>query len=138
MLLAQLTSIGFEGFEEGENNLKGFIPFSDYDEELLFEISSTHSVSFTKSIIEETNWNAVWESNFQPVVVDDYVGIRADFHEPILGVQLEIVITPKMSFGTGHHATTYMMIQHMEGIDFKNKTVFDFGTGTGVLAFPLP
>jgi len=72
----------------------------------------------------------LWESNFQPVIIDDFVGIRADFHNQITGVQHELIITPKMSFGTGHHATTYMMIQQMREIDFTNKKVFDFGTGT--------
>jgi ribosomal protein L11 methyltransferase len=68
------------------------------------------------------------------VIVDDFVAIRADFHEPVRGVEHEIIVTPKMSFGTGHHATTYMMIQQMRQIDFTGKRVFDFGTGTGILA----
>lgn len=134
ILLAALTEIGFEGFEEKENGLIAFIPTKDLNEALLNEISATNNVSFAKSIIEETNWNAVWESNFEPVVVDNFVGLRADFHTPMEGVEYEIVITPKMSFGTGHHATTFMMLQQMRDIDFINKTVFDFGTGTGVLA----
>lgn len=134
VLVAQLSSIGFEGFQEEENSLKAFIPSADFDEGLLREITSDKNISYTKSTIEETNWNAVWESNFDPVVVEDFVAIRADFHEPIKGVEHEIMITPKMSFGTGHHATTYMMIQQMREIDFKDKIVFDFGTGTGVLA----
>ncbi len=134
LLIAQLSEIGFDGFEEEKNNLKAFIPANDFIEIAVKEIAVSHNLSFNKSIIEETNWNAVWESNFQPVIVDDFVGIRADFHEPILGVQHEIVITPKMSFGTGHHATTFMMIQQMREIDFTAKSVFDFGTGTGILA----
>lgn len=134
VLIAQLSEIGFDGFQEEEQHLKAFIPASDFDEVAVQEIATRNNVSFTQSTIEETNWNAVWESNFQPVIVDDFVGIRADFHEPIKGVAHEIVITPKMSFGTGHHATTFMMIQQMRGIDFNNKKVFDFGTGTGVLA----
>ena len=134
ILLAELNVIGFDGFEENENSLKAFIPAKDFDEASVNEIAQKNTVTFLKSEIEETNWNAVWESNFQPVVVDDFVGIRADFHEPITEVEHEIVITPKMSFGTGHHATTYMMIQQMRDIDFTGKTVFDFGTGTGILA----
>ncbi len=134
LLMAQLTMIGFEGFEESDNNLKAFIPANDFDEVAVNEIADSHNISFIQSIIEETNWNAVWESNFEPVLVDDFVSIRADFHEVATGVEHEIVITPKMSFGTGHHATTFMLIQQMREIDFKNKTVFDFGTGTGVLA----
>lgn len=134
ILLAQLSAIGFEGFEEEESCLKAFIPSTAFDEVLLNEIIAENNIPFIKSIIEERNWNAFWESNFEAVVVDDFVVIRADFHEPVTAVEYEIVITPKMSFGTGHHATTYMMLQQMRVIDFKNKTVFDFGTGTGVLA----
>jgi ribosomal protein L11 methyltransferase len=140
LLIAELTMISFEGFEEEDNLLKAFIPANDFDEMAVDEIASKNNVSFTQSTIEETNWNAVWESNFQPVVIDDFVsrtpwvGIRANFHKPITGVEHEIIITPKMSFGTGHHATTVMMIQQMQEIDFTNKIVFDFGTGTGILA----
>ncbi|HEY6505632.1 MAG TPA: 50S ribosomal protein L11 methyltransferase [Chitinophagaceae bacterium] len=134
ILIAQLNEMGFEGFEETETGLKAFIPLIDYDEPALNKITSKQKVIFNKTIIEETNWNQVWESNFDPVIVDDFVAVRAGFHEPIKGVEHEIIITPKMSFGTGHHATTYMMIQQMRLIDFRNKTVLDFGTGTGVLA----
>ena len=134
VLLAQLSSIGFEGFQEEENLLKAFIPSQNFDEAILKEITSGSNLLYTQSTIEETNWNAVWESNFDPVIVDDFVAIRADFHESLQGVEHEILITPKMSFGTGHHATTYMMIQQMRNINFNDKTVFDFGTGTGVLA----
>jgi ribosomal protein L11 methyltransferase len=134
LLLAELSEIGFEGFEEADNSLKAFIPAKDFHEESVRDIAEKNAVSFIKSVIKETNWNAVWESNFQPVVVDDFVGIRADFHESITGVEYEIVITPKMSFGTGHHATTFIMIQQMQDIDFTGKSVFDFGTGTGILA----
>ena len=134
LLLAELNEIGFEGFEEGANSLKAFVQASHFDDTAVKEIASKSNLSFIQTIIEETNWNAVWESNFQPVVVDDFVSIRADFHEPLSGVEHEIVITPKMSFGTGHHATTFMMIQQMREIDFSNKSVFDFGTGTGILA----
>jgi ribosomal protein L11 methyltransferase len=134
ILIAELVDYGYEGFEETDSSLKAYIPENIYDEIYLKEMSDRHSISFNKIIIAETNWNQVWESNFQPVIVDDFVSIRAEFHEPIKSVQYEIVITPKMSFGTGHHATTFMMIQQMRDIEFKNKTVFDFGTGTGILA----
>lgn len=140
LLLAELTILGFEGFEEGEQRLKAFIPVNEFDEAALKELAVKNRVSFSQTTIEETNWNALWESNFEPVVVDDlvngtpWVGLRADFHPPMQGVLHEIVITPKMSFGTGHHATTHMMIQQMQSIEFTGKKVFDFGTGTGVLA----
>ncbi len=134
MLIAELNEIGFEGFEETENKLSAFISGGSYNESGVKEIAEKLSLVFSKTIIEETNWNEVWETNFQPVIVNDFVGIRADFHQPITNVKHEIIITPKMSFGTGHHATTYMMIQQMQEMDLTNKTVFDFGTGTGVLA----
>jgi ribosomal protein L11 methyltransferase len=134
ILIADLSESGFEGFEEEETSLKAFIPENLFNEDLIKEIVIQQNISYIKTVIEETNWNEVWESNFQPVIVDDFVAIRAHFHEPIQSTQFEIVITPKMSFGTGHHATTYMMMQQMRDIDFNNKSVFDFGTGTGVLA----
>ena len=85
-------------------------------------------------MIPETNWNASWESNFPPIIMDDFCSIRADFHPRPENVTFDILITPKMSFGTGHHATTSMMIQFMKELNFQNKRVFDYGTGTGILA----
>jgi ribosomal protein L11 methyltransferase len=140
ILIAVLSGSGFEGFEEEANNLKAFIRANDFDETILDKVIHQFNIPFTKSIIKEANWNQLWESNFQPVVIEDlilnkpWVSIRADFHNPIAGVKHEIIITPKMSFGTGHHVTTCMMIQQMSEIDFKGKTVFDFGTGTGILS----
>jgi ribosomal protein L11 methyltransferase len=134
LLIAQLSEIGFAGFEEDANWLKAFIPEQDFDKVLLHCCLEPFQIKFTETLIPEVNWNRVWESNFAPVIVGDFVVIRADFHEPIKGVLWEIIITPKMSFGTGHHATTYMMIEQMRALDFTGKSVFDFGTGTGVLA----
>lgn len=134
MLIAALTDTGFEGFEEQENILKAFIDSTLFNETAVQQLAQQLNVDYTTTIIEETNWNAVWESNFDPVLVEDFVAIRAHFHEPAKGVEHEIIITPKMSFGTGHHATTYMMMLQMRKIDFSGKPVFDFGTGTGVLA----
>ncbi|MBL7724858.1 MAG: 50S ribosomal protein L11 methyltransferase [Chitinophagaceae bacterium] len=134
LLIAGLSNIGFDGFEEAGETLRAFIASEDFDSSAVKELADNYDCSFTQSVVEETNWNAVWESNFQPVVVEDFVGIRAGFHEPVEGVEHELIITPKMSFGTGHHATTYMMIQQMRQIDFADKTVLDFGTGTAVLA----
>jgi ribosomal protein L11 methyltransferase len=134
LLIAQLNEIGFAGFEENENGLKAFIPERDYDKGRFLLCLEPLHIAFSETLIPEVNWNRVWESNFDPVVVDDFVAVRADFHEPINSVSVEIVITPKMSLGTGHHATTYMMIEQMRELDFIGKSVFDFGTGTGVLA----
>lgn len=136
IIIAQLQDLGFEGFEEDEVNniLLAYIPEFNFDEEGLKSLLKVYNIGYTKKIIEPQNWNAVWESNFNPIVVDNLVGIRADFHPAFANMQHEIVITPKMSFGTGHHNTTYMMMQLMGDIDFKNKMVYDFGTGTGILA----
>jgi len=133
-VVAHLDEAGYEGFEQDEHELKAFIPEKTFDQRYLQELAFKYQLDFVIETIAAQNWNAVWESNFQPVVVDDFVAIRAAFHAPIKGMKHEIVITPKMSFGTGHHATTWMMMHQMNGIDFNNKSVFDFGTGTGVLS----
>ena len=134
ILIAMLSDLQYEGFEEEENILKAFIPKSLFNEERLKEIEEEFQLKYSVTELPDTNWNKVWESNFQPVIVENFCVVRAGFHEPIKDVEHEIIITPKMSFGTGHHATTYMMLQQMKDIDFKGKHVTDFGTGTGVLA----
>ena len=158
MLVAQLSALGFEGFNEeeaskgindgvkmsnglgaGAGHCKTFILAADFEanyvQNELDNIFKQYSLTYSKSIIKEQNWNAIWESNFEPVRVANFVGIRANFHphfDP--KVAFEIEITPKMSFGTGHHATTFTVIELMESMDFKEKSVYDFGTGTGILA----
>lgn len=134
LLIAHLSEAGFEGFEQNDEELKAFIPAGNYDRELIREMAFKYQLGYSEEWIPEQNWNRVWESEFHPVVVDDFVGVRADFHEPLKGVEMEIIITPKMSFGTGHHATTTLMIREMRGLDFSGKRVLDFGTGTGILA----
>lgn len=134
ILIALLSQNNVNGFEELENSLKVFISEADYNEATIAEIAAAVNATYELKKIEEENWNKLWESNFNPVTVDNWVAVRADFHEPISNVVHEIVITPKMSFGTGHHATTYMMLDQMQHLQLTNKTVFDFGTGTGVLA----
>lgn len=132
ILISQLSDLGADGFEQTDKHLIVYFNenmFKSYEVNELLK-----KYSFTTNTIEEKNWNEVWESNFQPVIVNNFCAIRAEFHESIKDAEHEIIITPKMSFGTGHHATTYMMIAQMQNIDFKNKTVFDFGTGTGILA----
>lgn len=135
-LIALLSEKGFEGFEEEEDGfLSAFIRESDYNTEELEEVIGYFpSLVYTKSVVENINWNHQWEQHFEPVLVGDFVGIRAGFHQPLSSVLHEIVITPKMSFGTGHHATTHLVIQEMQLLDFTGKKVLDFGTGTGVLA----
>ena len=134
ILSAQLDALGAEGFEETEDSLIVYFKEETYREAELLELLTTTGLSFQSARLEETNWNAVWESNFQPVYVEDFLCIRADFHPPATGVEQELIITPKMSFGTGHHATTWLMARAMRSLPFLNKRVLDFGTGTGVLA----
>jgi ribosomal protein L11 methyltransferase len=131
-LIALLDEYNPSGFEQTDELLKAYFEEKDFAQEEIVKILQGYQ--YNRAELEEQNWNAVWEQHFQPVVVDDFCGVRAHFHQPILNVQHEIVITPKMSFGTGHHATTYMMMQQMRDIDFAGKSVFDFGTGTGILA----
>lgn len=133
LLISQLSDIGFYAFEEEANVLIAYIKSADFDEDRLKEYLPQR-VSFEKKMIAEQNWNSQWESDFQPVIVNDFAAVRASFHHAVKDVRYDLIITPKMSFGTGHHATTFMMIQLMEIIDFTNKIVLDFGTGTGVLA----
>jgi ribosomal protein L11 methyltransferase len=134
ILIAELADAGYEGFEEKDTSLDAFINSKNFDSAVVNEISFKYQARYIKEKIAETNWNKVWESNFEPVIVNDYVAIRADFHKPITNTKFEIVITPKMSFGTGHHATTYMMIELMKDIKLSGRSVLDFGSGTGILA----
>jgi len=138
IMIAEFADLGFDGFEETETGLFSYIDSARFDGEVtsgLEDLVSRHGARYTSAAIDKQNWNALWESNFEPVLVDDFVGVRANFHEPFNGrVEHDIIITPKMSFGTGHHGTTYSVMQLMRGIDFTNKSVFDFGTGTGLLA----
>jgi ribosomal protein L11 methyltransferase len=134
LLIARLAEIGYDGFLEEEQTLKAYINASLFDAPLVDHLKA--DIGFTHSIrlIREENWNALWESSFEPVIIDDYVAIRADFHKVVKNVKHEIIITPKMSFGTGHHATTFLVISEMRHWDWLNKSVLDFGTGTGILA----
>jgi ribosomal protein L11 methyltransferase len=140
ILIAQLNEIGFDGFEEETNELKAFIPSATFDENIFNSIVDINTLKYTKSIIKKENWNAIWEADFEPIEVTypnstkPFVYIIAGFHEAKEGFEYDIVVTPKMSFGTGHHATTFLMVQQMSQINFVGKTVIDFGTGTGVLA----
>lgn len=134
MLIAWLSAIGYSGFEETDKGLNAFINKEDFDPDELNAVAKKLGFHYERSVIEEQNWNIAWESSFDPIIIGRFAAIRAGFHLPVPSVKHEIIITPKMSFGTGHHATTYMMIEQMEEIEFKNKSVVDFGTGTAVLA----
>ncbi len=140
LLLAELSEIGFEGFEEQESTLKAFVKSTEFENELFDILVEKYNVTYRKSIVSEKNWNEEWEKDFEPIVVKSpneeavFCMVRASFHKPISESTFDIIITPKMSFGTGHHATTLQMMQGMSVINFQNKRVIDFGTGTGLLA----
>ena len=134
MLVALLADAGYDGFEESGDGLFAYIERAKFDKGELAAIAAGQGVTYETEVIPAQNWNALWESNFQPVVVEDFCTIRAHFHSMEVTTPYDIIITPKMSFGTGHHATTQLMILMMRETGFSGRTVLDFGTGTGVLA----
>ena len=131
---AVLAQLPISGFEENEMELLAWFKETDFNEENLKRILNKNHLAYQKKFVAGKNWNAEWEANFQPVIIENKIAVRANFHGPVKGVEHEIIITPKMSFGTGHHATTYLMIAEMCALDFTNKKVFDFGAGTGILS----
>lgn len=137
ILIAELGNVGFESFVENENGVSAYIQKEDWNSNILEDIfilkSDEFAIEFNQNEVEQTNWNAEWEKNFTPIKVEDTVSIRAPFHEDP-NLKYDIVIEPKMSFGTGHHETTHMMIQHLLALDLENKKVLDMGCGTGILA----
>ncbi len=137
LLLALLSALPFESFEEPETGLLAYLPPSADRQEVERELDRlTGRPPFTYRVeaVPDRNWNEVWEANFQPIRVGGFCGIRAGIHPPMRNVRHEIVIDPEMAFGTGHHETTFLMIEGMEKIDFVGKTVLDYGCGTGILA----
>lgn len=134
IIIAYLPDFGYHQLEETDDEIRAYAVASEAKLEALKIWLHQYQLNYACSLIEETNWNASWESNFQPVEILGKVLIRADFHPTKSGFEHEIILTPKMSFGTGHHATTKMMLEAMLSVDFNNKTVLDFGTGTGILS----
>ena len=137
ILIAELGNVGFESFVETEIGVTAYIQKTDWNAEILADVfvlnSDEFSIEYNLNEVPQTNWNAEWEKNFEPIQVDDLVSIRAPFHENP-NLKYDIVIEPKMSFGTGHHETTHMMVQHLLQLDLENKKVLDMGCGTGILA----
>lgn len=137
ILIAELGERGFESFVETEEGVQAYIKKEDWNPGILKGLAILDNALFVIHYnlveIEQENWNATWEQNFNPIQVGDRCVVRAPFHEKP-EVEFDIVIEPKMSFGTGHHETTHMMMQHILDHDFKNKSVLDMGSGTGVLA----
>lgn len=137
ILIAELGYAGFESFVETEEGVTAYIQKEEWNASILDGIhilkSDEFEISYTFEEIEQVNWNEEWEKNFNPIIVDNLCSVRAPFHEKP-DTQFDIVIEPKMSFGTGHHETTHMMLQHILQNDVKDKSVLDMGCGTGVLA----
>ncbi len=137
ILLAELSDLPFESFEETEKGLNAYIRKADWKENLLAEVSLMHHPDFKVALeireIAPENWNEKWESHFEPIEIDGRCRVRAPFH-PSKKVTYEIIIEPKMSFGTGHHETTHMMLELLLERDLEGKTVLDMGCGTAVLA----
>lgn len=137
ILIAELGEKPFESFEENENGVTAYIQEQLHYEGIIDDLfllqSKEFEVSFTVKKIEQVNWNEEWEKNFDPIDVDGVCHVRAPFH-PKTEAQFDIVIEPKMSFGTGHHETTHMMIQHLLETDLVGKSTLDMGCGTAILA----
>jgi len=138
ILTQQLADGGFESFEDTPHGISAYIPEKSYDETLRNSLPSNimevGNVTYSASLIKDQNWNEEWEKNFQPITIADKCFIRAPFHAKNETIPYEIVIEPKMAFGTGHHETTSLMIEQMLSIDFTGKQVLDMGCGTGILA----
>ena len=138
LMVAFLSQYPFDSFEESATEVSAYLPIKEdvTGIEIQLELLKTSwHFRFDKQLIPFQNWNKKWEENFTPIVVDDFCCIRADFHETPVKVEHELVINPKMAFGTGHHETTRLVIKSMRNINFKNKKVLDYGCGTGILAF---
>lgn len=137
ILLALLADKPFDSFEETETGLSAYIKKNDWLDDLLEDVfildSDEFKVSYKIEEIEQVNWNEAWEKNFNPIDVDGICHVRAPFH-PKTDAKYDIIIEPKMSFGTGHHETTHMMIQHLLMDDLTNKSALDMGCGTAILA----
>ncbi|WP_435255388.1 50S ribosomal protein L11 methyltransferase [Tenacibaculum sp. A30] len=137
ILIAELGELGFESFVENDNGVIAYVQKEEWNSKVLDNVfvlnSEEFSIQYDFKEIEQTNWNEEWEKNFNPIQVDDLVSIRAPFHENP-NLPYDIVIEPKMSFGTGHHETTHMMVQHLINLDVEGKKVLDMGCGTGILA----
>lgn len=138
VLIAELDQLGYDSFEETDSGIKAFVVELDFDEEELKDLQQRYEdlfqFSYSVSELEKKNWNEEWEKNFEQTIVNDDCIIRASFHVPEKEYKYEIIITPRMSFGTGHHGTTTMMLLHEMDMDMEGKKVLDAGCGTAILA----
>ena len=136
ILIAELAEAGFESFEETDERFFAYIPQKDFDRALITDIDFHSDEKPVEELIKDQNWNAVWESNYDPVLIAGKVYIRAPFHKSREDVEFEIEINPKMAFGTAHHETTSLIIEYLleEQPKIPGKSVLDMGCGTGVLS----
>jgi ribosomal protein L11 methyltransferase len=138
ILMAEIAETGFDTFMENEKGFEAYTEQDKYDKQKLNEVKEKYGqftpVVFYQDRIEKKNWNEEWEKNYEPIIVDDKCLIRASFHQPEKHYPYEVIITPKMSFGTGHHQTTHLMVKNQMDMDHKNKIVMDAGCGTAILA----
>ncbi len=138
IITALLAELGFDSFSDTENGLLAYIPKKQLNrsdlESVISNLTLGCDISYNLNQVKEQNWNKEWESNFSPISIENLCYIRAPFHKSETGYKLEVTIEPKMSFGTGHHQTTWLMAREIFSLDIKNKRVLDMGCGTGILA----
>ena len=138
LLIDELAGIGYNTFEDTQDGFAAFVDFDHYSEqelkEMLFQFDNELEYTYTITEIAAENWNEEWEKNFEPLIIDEHCYVRATFHQPQPQYTYEIVIDPKMAFGTGHHQTTTMMMQYILSADLSDKSILDMGCGTGILA----
>lgn len=139
IVVAYLSEAGFDSFSEDNRSISCYIPAHMFNTALFAEANSLieqaiGNCPFQEKEIPDINWNKEWETHFEPVLVHDFCMVRAPFHTPNSTVKYDVVIQPKMSFGTGHHETTYLILEYMSTLNFRGKSVADCGCGTGVLA----
>lgn len=138
ILTAELAEIGFESFVETDEGLSAYIPAEDFREDLLNEIiakyQNTTAIACSWQTLERKNWNEEWEKSYEPIEVEDKIRVRASFHEPDSRFVHDLLITPKMSFGTGHHETTWLVMKEQLDLPHEGIDIMDVGCGTGILA----
>lgn len=137
ILIAELAELGFDSFEETAEGVDAYLLNDKWNKKILSGLNMLSNLAFdikySSKIIHQKNWNKIWESNFKPILINKYCGVRANFHPP-LNLKYELVITPKMSFGTGHHETTSMVMNYILNMNFNGLKVLDVGCGTGILS----